>query len=59
MVETKIETLKLFIVEEQEIYRELYSHVLPTRKTIELLKVSSVDEIEGIRQSVTELNSSI
>lgn len=59
MVEMKTETLKLFIVEEQEIYRQLYNHVLPTLPSIELLKVSSVDEIEAIRERVTELNPDV
>jgi DNA-binding NarL/FixJ family response regulator len=59
MVEMKTETLKLFIVEEQEIYRQLYNHVLPTRPSVELLKVSSIDEIEAIREHVTELNPDV
>ena len=59
MVETKTDTLKLYVVEEQEIYRELYRHVLPTRDTIELLKVSSIDEIEGVRQHVADMHPDI
>ena len=59
MVQTKTDTLKLHIVEEQEIYRELYRHVLPEREGIELLQVSPSDEIETIRQKVTELRPDV
>ena len=59
MVQTKTDTLKLHIVEEQEIYRELYRHVLPEREGIELLQVSPSDEIETIRQKVAELRPDV
>ena len=59
MVEVKTDTLKLYVVEEQEIYRELYRHVLPTRENIELLDVSSLDDIEGINHHVTELHPDV
>lgn len=59
MVETKTDTLKLYVVEEQEIYRELYRHVLPDYENIELLDVSSIEEIEKIRNHVTELHPDV
>lgn len=59
MVEAKTDTLKLYVVEEQEIYRELYRHVLPTRPNVELLRVSSLDEIEGIEANVAELHPDV
>ncbi len=59
MIQTKTDTIRLYIVEEQELYRELYKYVLPTRENIELLQVSSTDDIEGIRQNVSELHPDV
>jgi len=59
MVQTKTDTLRLYIVEEQELYRELYKYVLPMRENIELLQVSSTSDIEGIRQHVSELHPDV
>jgi DNA-binding NarL/FixJ family response regulator len=59
MVQAKTDTLRLYIVEEQELYRELYKYVLPMRENIELLQVSSTNDIEGIRQSVSELHPDV
>ena len=59
MVQTKTDTLKLYVVEEQELYRELYRHVLPARENIELLQVSSTNDIEAIRQNVSELHPDV
>jgi DNA-binding NarL/FixJ family response regulator len=59
MVQTKTDTLKLYIIEEQELYRELYNCVLPARENIELLHVSSSSDIEGIRQNVAELHPDV
>ena len=44
MVQIKSEMVRLFVVEEQEIYREIYKHVLPSRASIELLRVSANEE---------------
>ena len=59
MIQMKTDTLRLYIVEEQELYRELYKYVLPTRENIDLLQVSSTDDIEGIRQNVSELHPDV
>ena len=59
MVQTKTDTLRLYIVEEQELFRELYRCVLPARENIELLQVSSSNDIEGIRQNVAELHPDV
>lgn len=59
MVQTKTDTLRLYVVEEQELYRELYKSVLPPRENIELLQVSSSNDIEGIRQNVAELHPDV
>lgn len=55
MVQTKSETVSLYIVEEQEIYRELYTYVLPTRENIELLRVSANGEPGAMTKAVSEL----
>lgn len=55
MVQTKSETVSLYIVEEQEIYRELYTYVLPTRDNIELLRVSANGEPGAMTKAVSEL----
>jgi len=59
MVQTKTDTLRLYVVEEQELYRELYKSVLPPRENIKLLQVSSSNDIEGIRQNVAELHPDV
>ena len=59
MIQTKTDMLRLYIVEEQELYRELYKYVLPTRENIDLLQVSPTDDIEGIRQNVSELHPDV
>lgn len=55
MVQTKSETVSLYVVEEQEIYREVYKSILPTRTNIELLRVSASGELGTLAQSVSEL----
>jgi DNA-binding NarL/FixJ family response regulator len=55
MNETKSETVSLYVVEEQEIYREMYSKVLTTRENIEILRVSENDESGAMTRAVTEL----
>jgi DNA-binding NarL/FixJ family response regulator len=59
MIQVKTDTLKLYIIEEQEIYRELYVNVLPGRENVELLRVSSSDEMGDIRQNVAELHPDV
>lgn len=45
MTNTKSQTIRLFVVEEQEIYRELYKSILPSMAAVELLKVSSSEDL--------------
>ncbi len=59
MVHTKTDTIRLYVVEEQELYRELYKYVLPTRDNIELLEVSSTHDIEVIRHNVSEFHPQV
>jgi DNA-binding NarL/FixJ family response regulator len=55
MVRTKLDTVSLYIVEEQEIYREVYKYILPTRENIKLLQVSANGEIGTLKRTVSEL----
>ena len=55
MVQTKSETVSLYVVEEQEIYREIYKYILPTRANVELLQVSANGERGTLIKSVSEL----
>ena len=55
MVQTKSETVSLYVVEEQEIYREIYKYILPTSANVELLQVSANGERGTLTQSVSEL----
>ena len=55
MVQTKSETVSLYIVEEQEIYREIYNHVLPMRDNVEILRVSANGETGLMTREVAEL----
>ncbi len=51
MIQTKSETVSLYVVEEQEIYREMYSYILPNRANIKILGVSGNTE-KGIMTHV-------
>jgi DNA-binding NarL/FixJ family response regulator len=55
MIQTKSEAVRLYVVEEQEIYREVYNCILPTRANVELLQVSANRETGALTQSVSEL----
>jgi DNA-binding NarL/FixJ family response regulator len=54
MIQPKTEMVKLFVMEEQEIYREIYKQVLPARANVEVLQVSNSDDRINFVQSVTE-----
>jgi len=59
MAQTKSEMVSLYVVEEQEIYREVYKSILPTRANIELLQVSANGEISNLLQSVSGLRPDV
>jgi DNA-binding NarL/FixJ family response regulator len=59
MTQTKSETIRLYIVEEQEIYREMYQAVLPTRANIEILRISTNDEKGTMAAAVAEVNPNV
>ena len=55
MIQAKSETVSLYIVEEQEIYREIFNYVLPKRANIEVLRVSENGEKGAMLRAVSEL----
>ena len=59
MSNTESKTIRLFIVEEQEIYRELYKSILPSMASVELLKVSPNGEIDEMNQMVSSLRPDV
>jgi len=59
MVQTKSDVVSLYVVEEQEIYREMYRHILPTQANVDLLQVSANEEIETLAQSVLEVRPDV
>jgi DNA-binding NarL/FixJ family response regulator len=59
MSDTESKTIRLFVVEEQEIYRELYKSILPSMASVELLKVSPNGEIDEMNQMVSSLRPDV
>jgi DNA-binding NarL/FixJ family response regulator len=59
MVQTRPETVSVCVVEEQEIYREVYKYILPTQANVELLQVSANEETRAWKQSVLELGPDV
>ena len=59
MKPAKSETVRLYILEEQEIYREIYKTILPTRASVDLLEVASISDIGTLRQAMTELSPDV
>jgi len=59
MSDTESKTIRLFVVEEQEIYRELYKSILPSMASVELLEVSPNGEINEMNQMVSSLRPDV
>jgi DNA-binding NarL/FixJ family response regulator len=56
---TKSENITLYVVEEQEIYREIYHRLMSARTDIELLRISENGEAGTMMQAVTELHPQV
>ncbi len=56
---TEPEAVNLYVLEEQEIYREMYSYVLPARSNIEILKVSDAEELRSMGRTIGELHPDV
>jgi DNA-binding NarL/FixJ family response regulator len=59
MNQTKSANVSLYVIEEQEIYREIYYRVMTMRADIELLRISENDEPGAIMQAVSELRPQV
>ena len=53
------ETIKLYIIEEQEIYREIYKYILPSRVGVELVEVTSNGDADMLKQAIAELSPDV
>jgi DNA-binding NarL/FixJ family response regulator len=59
MVRTESETINLYIMEEQEIYRDIYRHILPSRDDIELLQVAASEKATSLSQEMAEFHPDV
>ena len=59
MPNTKADAIRLFIVEEQEIYRELFKSILPSMAPVELLDVSSNGDNQRLNHIVSSLSPDV
>jgi len=59
MIETNLETVSLYVVEEQEIYREIYKYILPLHANINIKRVSANGEPGVLTRDVTELRPDV
>lgn len=55
MEQTKTDVVRLYVVEEQEIYREIYKRIIPTSSPVELLGVSDNGDTGALKRTVLEL----
>jgi DNA-binding NarL/FixJ family response regulator len=55
MIPAKSETIRLYIVEEQEIYREMYQYVLPARANVEILRITPYSEKGVLARAIAEV----
>jgi DNA-binding NarL/FixJ family response regulator len=59
MIQPKSENVSLYIVEEQEIYREMYGYILPKHANIEILRVSGNVDKGVMMRAVAELSPAV
>jgi DNA-binding NarL/FixJ family response regulator len=59
MIQAKSENIRLYIVEEQEIYREMYQAVLPAHANIEILRISANCDKGIMLRAVAEVNPDV
>jgi DNA-binding NarL/FixJ family response regulator len=59
IMQTKSESVSLYVVEEQEIYREIYNLILPKYASIDVLRVSGGGEKGSMIRAVAELNPNV
>ncbi len=59
MNQRKSGAVRLYVMEEEETYREIYSTVLPSRVPVEVLEVSSSGDIGALRKAVLKLSPDV
>ncbi len=59
MMQSNSESISLLVIEEQEIYRELYSYVLPKNANIDVLRVSANGAKGSMIRAVAELSPKV
>jgi DNA-binding NarL/FixJ family response regulator len=59
MIQSKSENVSLLVVEEQEIYREIYNNVLPKNANIDVLRISGTGEKGSMIRAVAELSPDV
>ena len=59
MMQSNSESISLLVIEEQEIYRELYSYVLPKNANIDVLRVSGNGAKGSMIRAVAELSPQV
>ena len=59
MDQIQSETVKLYIMEDQEIFREIYKYILPSRAAVELLEVTSNGDAGTLKRAATELRPDV
>jgi DNA-binding NarL/FixJ family response regulator len=59
MINSKSENVSLLVVEEQEIYREIFNSVLPKNNNIDVLRITSSGEKGSMIRAVAELSPQV
>ena len=59
MEQTKTKVVRLYVVEQQEIYQEIYRSVLPSMASIELLQVTTNGDARALRHALSELHPDV
>lgn len=55
MDQTKSKAVRLYVVEEQETYREVYKYIFSSRAPVELLQVSANGDVGALLRALSEL----
>jgi len=59
MVQTIPETVSLYVIEEQEIYREIYNYILPMHANVQIKGVSANGDVGTMTRDVAELRPDV
>jgi len=59
MEQAKSKTIGLYVVEEQEIYREVYKSILPAVASVDLLGITGNGELGALSRTVSELHPDV